>query len=46
MWVAACLTALVAGFVRGFAGFGGPAIMSLVLVQFYAPASVLSIRTS
>jgi uncharacterized membrane protein YfcA len=42
MWAIASLTAVVAGFVRGFAGFGGPAIMALVLVQFYAPVSVLA----
>ena len=35
-------TALVAGVVRGFSGFGGPAIMMLVLVQFYSPLSVLT----
>jgi uncharacterized membrane protein YfcA len=42
MWAIAAVAAMVAGFVRGFSGFGGPAIMSLVLVQFYAPVSVLS----
>lgn len=42
MWVVACVTALVAGFVRGFSGFGGPAVMTLVLIQFYSPVSVLS----
>ena len=35
-------TALVAGLVRGFSGFGGPAVMALVLTQFYSPLSVLT----
>ena len=35
-------TALVAGMVRGFSGFGGPAVMALVLTQFYSPLSVLT----
>jgi uncharacterized protein len=35
-------TALIAGLVRGFSGFGGPAIMILVLSLFYAPASVIA----
>ncbi len=35
-------TALVAGMVRGFSGFGGPALMALVLTQFYSPLSVLT----
>lgn len=35
---AACV---LAGFVRGFAGFGGPAVLVLVLTQFFAPASVV-----
>lgn len=35
-------TALVAGVVRGFSGFGGPALMALVLIQFYSPLSVLT----
>ena len=34
--------ALVAGVVRGYAGFGGPALMALVLTQFYSPLSVLT----
>ena len=34
--------ALVAGVVRGFSGFGGPALMALVLTQFYNPLSVLT----
>lgn len=37
----ALLTSFVAGLVRGTVGFGGPAIMMLVLTQFYAPASVV-----
>ena len=37
----ALATALVAGIIRGTTGFGGPAIMMLVLTQFYSPASVL-----
>ena len=36
------VTAFVAGLVRGFSGFGGPAIMALVLTQFYNPLSVLT----
>ena len=35
-------TALVAGVVRGFSGFGGPALMALVLTQFFSPLSVLT----
>ena len=35
-------TALAAGVVRGFSGFGGPALMALVLTQFYSPLSVLT----
>ena len=42
MWLIAIATATIAGFIRGFTGFGGPAIMILVLVQFYAPVSVLT----
>jgi len=34
--------ALLAGFIRGFTGFGGPAVMLLILTQFYSPLSVLS----
>jgi hypothetical protein len=34
--------ALVGGVVRGFAGFGGGAIMLLVLTQFYDPTSVIA----
>ncbi len=34
--------ALFAGAVRGLTGFGGPAIMIVVLTQFYSPASVLA----
>ena len=36
------LLALGAGFVRGFTGFGGPAIMIVVLTYFFAPATVLA----
>ncbi len=32
--------AVGSGFVRGFAGFGGPAIMILILTQFYTPLAV------
>ena len=35
-------TAFAAGMVRGFSGFGGPALMALVLTQFYSPLSVLT----
>ena len=34
---------LLAGVVRGFTGFGGPAIMVLALTQFYTPVSVLAL---
>lgn len=34
--------AFIAGIVRGFSGFGGPAVMILCLVPFYSPVSVLS----
>ncbi|MSP66638.1 MAG: sulfite exporter TauE/SafE family protein [Alphaproteobacteria bacterium] len=37
----ASATALAGGAIRGFAGFGGPIVMILVLNQFYLPASVL-----
>ena len=43
VWALVIATSLTAGTVRGFVGFGGPAIMILVLTQFYAPASVLSL---
>ena len=43
VWALVIATSLTAGTVRGFAGFGGPAIMILVLTQFYAPASVLAL---
>lgn len=33
---------VIAGFIRGFSGFGGPAIFILVLLQFYSPLSVLT----
>jgi uncharacterized membrane protein YfcA len=36
------IAALVGGFVRGFSGFGGPAVMILALVPFFAPVSILS----
>ena len=42
MWAIAAGAAIVAGFVRGFTGFGGPAIMSLILIQLYDPMSVVS----
>ena len=42
MWLLTGGVALVAGFVRGFAGFGGPAILILALTQFYDPISVLT----
>jgi len=34
--------AVLAGFVRGFSGFGGPAILILVLTQFYLPVTVIA----
>ena len=40
-WLLACSSALAGGFVRGFSGFGGPAVMSLLLTLFYSPLSVL-----
>ena len=39
----AIVVALIAGVVRGFTGFGGPAIMVLALTQFFTPASVLAL---
>ncbi len=39
--LALCAAASVAGFIRGFAGFGGPATVSLLLAHFFAPASLL-----
>ncbi|MCH9674237.1 MAG: sulfite exporter TauE/SafE family protein [Gammaproteobacteria bacterium] len=36
------LVAVFAGFVRGLTGFGGPAVMILSLVPFFAPVSVLT----
>lgn len=38
----AVLAALAGGFVRGFTGFGGPAVMILILVQVFEPLSVLT----
>ncbi len=43
VWTLVIATSLTAGAVRGFTGFGGPAIMVLVLTQLYAPASVLAL---
>jgi uncharacterized protein len=42
--LAAILTvvALFAGFVRGFTGFGGPAVMVLAMVPFFSPLSVVT----
>ena len=42
MIVLAAAVALVAGLVRGYSGIGGPAIMVLVLTQFFSPLSVLT----
>ena len=36
------VVALVAGMLRGFSGFAGPAVMIVVLTQFYSPLSVLT----
>lgn len=36
------VVAVLAGFVRGFTGFGGPAVMILILAPFYAPLSLIS----
>ncbi|MEM7407839.1 MAG: sulfite exporter TauE/SafE family protein [Pseudomonadota bacterium] len=36
-----CLAAALAGFIRGFAGFAGPAIVSLLLAHFFVPATLL-----
>ena len=36
------VVALVAGMLRGFSGFAGPAVMAVVLTQFYSPLSVLT----
>ena len=42
MYLIAGAVCVLAGFIRGFAGFGGPAILILVLVQFFNPLSVVS----
>ena len=39
----AIAVSLISGVVRGFTGFGGPAIMVLALTQFYTPVSVLAL---
>lgn len=42
-WVIATVlifTSLIAGVIRGISGFGGPAIMLLVLTQFFDPAAI------
>ena len=36
-----CAAAAVAGFVRGFSGFGGPATISLLLAHAFFPATLL-----
>lgn len=36
-----CAAASVAGFIRGFAGFGGPATIILLLAHFFVPATLL-----
>lgn len=41
MFAIAGAAALVAGFIRGFTGFGGPAILLLTLTHFYNPSSVV-----
>lgn len=41
-FAATALVALVAGFIRGFSGFGGPAFMVAILVLFYAPIVIVS----
>ena len=43
VWALLVATSIAAGTVRGFTGFGGPAIMILVLTHFFAPASVLAL---
>ena len=43
VWALIIATSLSAGAVRGFTGFGGPAIMVLVLTQFFTPASALAL---
>ena len=40
-FLAFCLAVTMAGFVRGFAGFAGPATASLILSQIFAPAQLL-----
>ena len=42
MIVLAGAAAILAGFVRGLTGFGGPAILLLILTQFYTPVSVVT----
>ena len=39
----AIVVSLISGVVRGYIGFGGPAIMVLALTQFWTPASVLAL---
>ena len=39
--LAFCAAATVAGLVRGFAGFAGPATATLLLAPFFAPTSLL-----
>ena len=39
--VVTALVALVAGLVRGFTGFGGPALMLAILTIFYTPIAIL-----
>jgi uncharacterized membrane protein YfcA len=36
------LVALIAGIIRGFTGFGGPAFILAILTLFYPPASIVS----
>ena len=35
------VVSLAGGFIRGFSGFGGPAVMGLILVQFFSPITHL-----
>ena len=35
------LAALLAGFVRGFSGFGGPAVFLMLMLPFYSPLAIV-----
>lgn len=35
------LAAMLAGFVRGFSGFGGPAVLLMLMLPFYSPLAIV-----